>query len=119
MPTLRLAAPVALAALLAACGTDGPPNPYRTEWQDLMDAIRNNTPYNEVPRGVQASLVTSMGRMAVHTGQVVSYDELIKSDWEAGKGINEFTSPESDPPVKQDANGKYPIPDPGNKKTEY
>jgi predicted dehydrogenase len=95
------------------------PNPYRTEWQDLMDAIRNNTPYNEVPRGVQASLVTSMGRMAAHTGQTIVLEDLAKSDWEAGKGINEFTSNESEPPVKQDANGKYPIPDPGQKKNEY
>jgi len=84
-----------------------------------MDAIRNNTPYNEVPRGVQASLVTSMGRMAVHTGQTITLDQLMKSDWEAGAGINEFTSPESAPPVKADEHGKYPIPEPGQKKTEY
>ncbi|HVR84618.1 MAG TPA: Gfo/Idh/MocA family oxidoreductase, partial [Planctomycetota bacterium] len=92
------------------------PNPYRTEWQDLMDAIRNNTPYNEVPRGVKASLVTSMGRMAAHTGETITYDHNFNSKWEAGAGINEFTGPDSDPPVKADANGKYPIPEPGQKK---
>ncbi|HLY75690.1 MAG TPA: Gfo/Idh/MocA family oxidoreductase [Planctomycetota bacterium] len=92
------------------------PNPYRTEWQDLMDAIRTNTPYNEVPRGVKASLVTSMGRMAAHTGETITYDHLFNSNWEAGAGINEFTGPESDPPVKADANGRYPIPEPGQKK---
>ena len=33
-------------------------NPYDLEWQDLVDAIKNDTPYNEVPRGVEASVVT-------------------------------------------------------------
>ena len=39
-------------------------SPYQNEWNDLVDAIRNDKPYNEVKRGVEASLVTSMGRMA-------------------------------------------------------
>ena len=52
-------------------------NPYQNEWDDLVDAIRNNRPYNEVKRGVEASLVTSMGRMAAHTGQVVTYDQML------------------------------------------
>src|SRR6185437_2810556 len=50
-------------------------SPYQNEWNDLMDAIVNDKPYNEVPRGVQASVVTSMGRMAAHTGQEISYDQ--------------------------------------------
>ena len=44
-------------------------NPYPNEWNDLVDAIRNDKPYNEVERGVQASLVSSLGRKAAHTGQ--------------------------------------------------
>ncbi len=44
-------------------------DPYQNEWNDLVDAIRNDKPYNEVKRGVEASLATSMGRMAAHTGQ--------------------------------------------------
>ena len=40
------------------------PNPYQLEWDDLIDAIRKDKPYNEVKRGAEASLVTSMGRMA-------------------------------------------------------
>ena len=35
-------------------------NPYQLEWDDLIDAIVNDKPYNEIPRGVEASLVTSM-----------------------------------------------------------
>ena len=43
-------------------------NPYQNEWNDLVDAIRNDKPYNEAERGVEASLVTSLGRKAAHTG---------------------------------------------------
>ena len=52
-------------------------NPYQNEWNDLVDAIRNDKPYNEVKRGVEASLVTSMGRMAAHTGREISFDQML------------------------------------------
>ena len=47
-------------------------DPYQNEWNDLVDAIRDDKPYNEVQRGVEASLVSSMGRMAAHTGREVT-----------------------------------------------
>ena len=37
------------------------PNPYQLEWNDLVDAIRNDKPYNEAERGTAASLVTVDG----------------------------------------------------------
>ena len=39
----------------------GQEDPYQNEWNDLIDAIRNDKPYNEVKRGVEASLVTQHG----------------------------------------------------------
>ncbi len=39
----------------------GQEDPYQNEWNDLLDAIRNDKPYNEVERGVKASLVTQHG----------------------------------------------------------
>src|SRR5690606_4582872 len=53
------------------------PNPYQMEWDDLMEAIREDKPYNEVRRGCIASLVTSMGRMAAHTGRIVTYEQML------------------------------------------
>jgi hypothetical protein len=44
-------------------------SPYQNEWDDLIEAIRKDQPYNEAKRGVEASLVNSIGRMAAHTGQ--------------------------------------------------
>jgi predicted dehydrogenase len=90
-------------------------DPYLNEWNDLMDAIRNDKPYNEVPFGVQASVVTSMGRMAAHTGQEVTYNEMLNHPVEYAPGIDKWTM-DSPPPVKSDAEGKYPVPMPGFKK---
>jgi predicted dehydrogenase len=92
------------------------PNPYRVEWQDLLDAIRENKPYNEVERGVKASLVTSMGRMSAHTGQLITYEQILNLKHELGAGIDEMTSPESAAPVRANEKGLYPVPEPGVKK---
>ncbi|WP_437222094.1 Gfo/Idh/MocA family protein [Planctomicrobium sp. SH661] len=94
-------------------------SPYKQEWADLIDAIRNDKPYNEVPRGVRSSLVTSMGRMAAHTGQEITFDELLNGDHEFAPGLSELTS-DGPAPVQMTENGKYPIPAPGLKgKREY
>jgi hypothetical protein len=90
-------------------------DPYLNEWNDLMDAIRNGKPYNEVPFGVQASVVTSMGRMAAHTGQEITYDDMLNHPIEYAPGIDKWTM-DSPPPVASDAEGKYPVPMPGLKK---
>ena len=95
------------------------PNPYQLEWDALVDAIRTNTPYNEVDRGVKASLVTAMGRMAAHTGQKISYDDALNWQHEMAPDVDkmDYNSPA---PVRADADGKYPVPQPGiSTKSEY
>jgi len=95
------------------------PNPYQLEWNDLLDAIRHDKPYNETKRGVEASVVTSMGRMAAHTGQIVTYDQMLNCDHEFAPNVDKLTK-DSPAPVVADANGKYPIPQPGiTTKREY
>jgi len=91
------------------------PNPYQTEWDDLVEAIRNNTRYNEVERGAIASLVTSMGRMAAHTGQVITYDQMLQHEHEFAPSVDQFAM-DSAAPLLADANGIYPVPEPGVKK---
>jgi predicted dehydrogenase len=93
-------------------------NPYDLEWQDLVDAIKNDTKYNEVPRGVEASLVSSMGRMAAHIGQEVTFDQMLGCEHNFAPDIDTLT--ENGPaPVLPDADGKYPLPEPGKKSREY
>ncbi len=93
-------------------------NPYQNEWDALIDAIRNDKPYNEVKRGVEASVVTSMGRMAAHIGQTVTYDAMLNCDHEFAPGLDKLTK-DSPAPVTPDADGMYPQPEPGIKKREY
>lgn len=94
-------------------------DPYLNEWNDLMDAIRNDKPYNEVKRGVEASLTTSMGRMAAHTGQEITFDEMLNHEHEYAPGVDKLTM-DSPAPLPADANGRYPQPNPGQvKNREY
>jgi predicted dehydrogenase len=94
-------------------------DPYTNEWHALIDAIRNDKPYNEAKRGAEASLVTSMGRMAAHTGQEITYDQILNSDHEFAPDLDKLTN-DSPAPLQADADGKYPIPMPGIKKSrEY
>lgn len=87
-------------------------NPYQLEWNDLVDAILNNKPYNEVPRGVEASLVTSMGRMAAHTGQEITYEQMLNCPHEFAPNVDTMTA-DGPAPVTSDADGRYPVPQPG------
>lgn len=91
------------------------PNPYQMEWEDLIDAIRRDEPYNEVRRGAIASLVTSMGRMAAHTGRIVTYDEILKHEHEFAPGVGELTM-DGPAPLRAEPDGTYPVPMPGMKK---
>jgi predicted dehydrogenase len=93
-------------------------NPYQDEWERLMKAIKNDNPYNEVERGVQASVVTSMGRMAAHIGSEVTYNQMLNSDHVFGPGIENLAM-NSQSPLPPNADGTYPIPQPGMKKKEY
>ena len=90
-------------------------NPYELEWEDLIAAIRNNTPYNEVERGTKASIVTAMGRWSAHTGQVVTFDDYLASDEDIAPGVETLTLG-GPAPLKELAGGKYPVPEPGVKR---
>lgn len=95
------------------------PNPYELEWEHLFEAVREDRPYNEARRGAEASLVTSMGRMAAHTGQIVTYDQILNSDHEFAPDVDKLVLG-GPAPLQPDADGKYPIPLPGIvKKREY
>lgn len=95
------------------------PNPYELEWDHFLEAIRSNKPYNEATRGAEASLVTAMGRMACHTGQVVTWDDMLNCEHEFAPNVDQLKL-DGPAPLLADANGKYPLPQPGLKKTrEY
>lgn len=92
------------------------PNPYQLEWQHLLDAIRQDQPYNEVKRGAEASLVVLIGRRAVHTGQIVTFEDTLNCDEEFAPSVDKLTM-DSPAPLQLGPDGKYPQPQPGIKKT--
>ena len=88
------------------------PSPYQLEWDDLIDAIRNDKPYNEVKRGAEASLVNTMGRMAAHTGQVITFEQALNCPHEFAPNADKFTF-DSPAPLRSNSKGEYPVPQPG------
>jgi predicted dehydrogenase len=90
------------------------PDPYQLEWEDLVEAIREGKPYNEVKRGAEASLVTAMGRMAAHTGRVITREQMLNCEHEFAPEVAQLTMA-SEAPLQAGPDGKYPVPQPGIK----
>jgi hypothetical protein len=88
------------------------PNPYQLEWDHLIEAIVQDRPYNEAKRGAEASLVTSMGRMAAHTGRVITYDQMLEHEHEFAPTVDKLVM-DSPAPLQALPDGKYPVPRPG------
>jgi len=87
-------------------------SPYQNEWNDLIDAIRADQPFNEAEDGVMASVVSSLGRKAAHTAREITLEEMLNSEEEYAPGVDKWTM-DSPAPIQADENGNYPIPKPG------
>jgi hypothetical protein len=87
-------------------------DPWQAEWNVLLDAIRNNKPHNEAKRAAYSNLAAIMGRAAVHSGQIITWDEALASDFTFCPDVDRLNE-RSPAPVKADANGRYPAPVPG------
>jgi hypothetical protein len=88
------------------------PDPYQLEWEHLMQSIRRNERHNEVRRGAEASLACVMGRMAAHTGQVVTRDQALNCAHDMSAGITDLRL-DGPSPLLAGADGRYPQPRPG------
>jgi predicted dehydrogenase len=88
------------------------PNPYRVEWQILLDAIRQNKPHNESRRAAEANFAAIMGRAAVHTGKYVTIEQVKGSNFEFLKDIDHITA-DTPAPIKAAPDGTYAAPQPG------
>ena len=88
------------------------PNPYRVEWQLLLDAIRQNKPHNEARRAGEAEVAALMGRVATHSGQLITWDMIMNSNFQFVKDIDNMTF-ETPAPIHNGPDGIYPAPQPG------
>jgi predicted dehydrogenase len=91
----------------------GPPcNPYQRELDLLVEAIRQDKPYNETERCAYACMTGILGRMAVESGQQITWEQALASNVELAPGLDKLTM-DSPAPVMPDKDGKYPIAMPG------
>jgi predicted dehydrogenase len=88
------------------------PNPYVVEWQVLLDAIRQGKPHNEARRAGEAEVAALMGRIATHSGQEVTWDQVMKSEFQFVEDIDNLTF-DTPAPIQEGADGLYPPPQPG------
>jgi len=90
---------------------DGPAtNPYQVEHDDLFAAIRKGEPYNEADSAAYSTMTAIMGRMATYSGGEIEWADAFNC--QVNLMPPELTW-ESNPPVKPDANGFYPVAHPG------
>ena len=87
-------------------------NPWDAEWNVLLDSIRNNKPQNETKRAALSNFADLMGRAALHSGKVITWDELYNSELQFVDNIDGMDY-DTEPPVKSGPNGYYPVPIPG------
>jgi len=87
-------------------------NPWDAEWNTLLDAIRTDKKQNDAKRAAYSNIADLMGRAAVHSGKIITWDEMMASDFQFCPNIDTMDY-DTEPPVKPDADGRYPVPIPG------
>jgi len=87
-------------------------SPYQVEWDMLLSAIRQNRPHNEARRAAFTNMASIMGRAAIHSGKIITWDEMLASDFKFCSNVADFTY-DSPSPLQADAQGRYPVPVPG------
>jgi myo-inositol 2-dehydrogenase / D-chiro-inositol 1-dehydrogenase len=56
------------------------PNMYQVEHDELFASIRRGEPINDGDRMAKSTMLAIMGRMAAYTGQIVRWDDAMKSE---------------------------------------
>lgn len=86
--------------------------PWQAEWNNLLEAICQDKPHNEAKRAALSNVADLMGRAAAHTGRVITWDEMMASNFQFCPNIDSLTD-DSAPPIQPDGQGRYPVPVPG------
>lgn len=87
-------------------------SPWQYEWNHFIESIRQDRPHNECQRAVYSDLATLMGRAACHTGQEVTWDQMMASRFQFCDYLDELSF-DSPVPVRAHEDGQFPVPVPG------
>ena len=90
-----------------------PCDAYQREHNLLFEAIRNDKPYNEVERSARSCMTAILGRMAVESGKLITWEDALNSNAQLAPGLEQISSLDAAAPTQPDARGKYPIAMPG------
>ncbi len=90
-------------------GIDG----HQVEHDDLFEALEEGRPYNEGDYGITSTMTAILGRMAAYSGQLVTWDDAMKSDADLGPKRYDW---DAEPPVKPGPDGMYASAMPGKSK---
>ena len=93
-----------------------PTDRSKEEWERELKELMEESSFDlrDFIREYEASLVTAMGRMAAHTGRVITWDQMLNHEHELAPTVDQLTM-ESPAPVRAGTDGKYPVPQPGIK----
>jgi predicted dehydrogenase len=83
---------------------------HHQEHHDMFAALRRGEVYNEGDYGAESTMTAILGRMATYSGEVVRWDEALKSGADLSPAAYDFAAT---PPVLPDSDGYYPVPVPG------
>lgn len=83
---------------------------YQLEHDSLFENIRTGQVRNDAEYAAHSTLMGVMGRMATYTGQVITWDQALNSKEVL---VPEVLDWHTEPPVKPDADGWYPVAMPG------
>jgi predicted dehydrogenase len=88
-------------------------SPWQYEWNEFIKSIREDRPHNEAKRAAYSDFTTLMGRAACHTGQTVTWDDMMKSNFQFCDYLDNLSA-DAPAPVKADEDGQFPVPIPGH-----
>ncbi|UCF36744.1 MAG: Gfo/Idh/MocA family oxidoreductase [Acidobacteriota bacterium] len=96
-------------------GRSADQNPYVLEHAALFSAIRSGETIDSGYHMVRSTLIGMMGQLSCYTGQEITWEQLLASDYYFPPKPEECNE-ETEPPVKLGPDGSYPVLVPG--KTE-
>jgi predicted dehydrogenase len=87
------------------------PNPYQVEHDELFAAVAaGDYRFADADNGAKSTFTAILGRMATYSGQMLEWDDAINSQISI---MPERYAWDANPPVMPDAQGRYPVPVPG------
>jgi hypothetical protein len=80
-----------------------------------LRSIPTDCAHSEAERCAKSNLTVILGRMACESGQLITWEEALNSNFEVAPGLDRLTR-DSKAPVVLDTSGRYPVAKPGQSK---